>query len=252
MTSETCAGARWAVCLDHLRDVSNDRAATMRWFLVIKNMCESGYYLDIFDLGVHIFDSFINSYFKSGENNENKTKEFFGLTGAASIILSAKLLDQKSDLSFASFPYYKQEALDNRERLILKTLQYSIDANQIPLSLARKMCSRLPDLSSEESKKFIEGVSEILAHFYVNHVQTTLFSTTTVALSAALMQFTRQKMNQSDTYHLFESIDGSKVNDCELCIRYMSTSLAPTKINEKSVHDNKSLIETSPVSVAKF
>ena len=251
MESKTYVRTSRGACFDYLRDISNDRAATMRWFMIIKNICESGHSLDIFDCGVHIFDNFIIRYFESGENNLRKTKEFFGLVGAASILLSSKFHDQKSDLSFASFPYYKESVLADTERLILDTLEYQIDTFDTPLFLARKMCSNLPGLSDEDSKRFIQGVSETLACFYVNNIQTTFFSTTTVALSATLIQFSRQELNQNYTHYLFDSIDTSKLNDCEFCLQRMHALLAPMKTGEKSILDTKSPIETSPVSIAK-
>ena len=127
------------VSFDHLRDIFHDRTGTIRWFYLIKNICESKHCLDIFDLGVHIFDGFLSRYFSTGERNEHKTKEFFGLYGAASMILSSKLHDQKSDLSFASFPYYSEEHLSDAERVILTTIDYKIDSLNNPLFLARKM-----------------------------------------------------------------------------------------------------------------
>ena len=257
MTS-TVYGNDNVVSFDHLRDIFHDRTGTIRWFYLIKNICESKHCLDIFDLGVHIFDGFLSRYFSTGERNEHKTKEFFGLYEAASMILSSKLHDQKSDLSFASFPYYSEEHLSDAERVILTTIDYKIDSLNNPLFLARKMCHLLPRFGDEQSKNIIDDVAEILAAFYVNNMQMTFFSTTTVALSAVLLRFSQSSMQQDDTRYIFDAVDDlDKVKDVELCLKYMYASISSTKDGNESkstfeAGTSKLFKETSPVSVARI
>ena len=239
----------------HLQDVSIIRTATLRWFTSIRSICQSDHREDIVDVAVYIFDSFISRYFSEGANNEYKTKMFFGLAGAACILLSSKLNDQKSDLCFESFPYYPQEMLTNMERLILNTLDHTIDTLDTPLFKIRRLLTHLPkQIDENHLNKIMERVVDVLDMYYLDNVQNTLFSGFTVGLSALLVVYNLLEFNQNDTKYLFDALptEHCSINDLELCLKCMSPSHVPKIKGEKSDFDKLLHQKVSPVSVAKL
>ena len=239
----------------HLQDVSMIRITTLRWFTSIRSICQSTHREDIVDVAIYIFDSFISRYFSEGANNEYKTKVFFGLVGAACILLSSKLNDQKSDLCFESFPYYPQEMLTNTERLILNTLDHTIDTLDTPMFSIRRLLIHLPkQIDENHLNKIMERVTDVLDMFYLDNVQNTLFSGFTVGLSALLVVYNLLELNQNDTKYLFDALPTGhcNMNDLELCLKYMSPSNEPTMKGEKTDLIKLSLQKISPVSVAKL
>jgi hypothetical protein len=147
---------------------------------------------DVRDLSVQIFDKFLFSHPFQG----TESLSIWGLTAAASLVISSKLLGSQKKIVPISFsPYFKAANVAAFERKVLNSIKFDINPMNTPTEIMKMMMVVWP-MGSCHHGLLLTIANEIVTEFLVCE-ESIRFSSPTLAMSAILLAFRKVGVDSS-------------------------------------------------------